>query len=349
MVSTDREILDRVIAAQPDLVSIDSPLSLPFGRIRVTDDDPGRATYGIMRQCERELKRRGINVYPCLLPSMQKLTERGMRLAARLRKRGIPVIESYPGAAQDIMGIPRKGAGIEFLRQGLADFGVDGTFLTQTLKHDELDAITSALVGSFFLAGRHEALSGPTEDPLIIPKVKADVGPLVVGISGKIAAGKTTTARFLEQIGFAYTRFSLVVDDEIVSRGLTPNRTLRQTVGWELHGKKGQRWMAERALERIGLQDKIVVDGLRFLEDHAFFVERFGAKFVHLHIIAPTELRAERFLRKQSQGDPFEEADSAPVEAEIPRLERVASTVLENSADLDHLRAVTERTLNGII
>ena len=114
------------MAARPALVSINSPFSIPAGRTRVEDDDPARAEFGIMRQCERELKRRGINVYPCLLPSMQKLTARGIRLAERFRAAGVPVIESYPGAAQDIMGIPRKGAGIAYLRQGLLDFGIRG-------------------------------------------------------------------------------------------------------------------------------------------------------------------------------------------------------------------------------
>ena len=125
-VSTDDELFARVMAARPALVSIDSPLSIPAGRKRVDDADPTRDEFGIMRQCERELKRRGINVYPCLLPSMQKLTARGIRLAERFRAAGIAVIESYPGAAQDIMGIPRKGAGIEYLRQGLLDFGISG-------------------------------------------------------------------------------------------------------------------------------------------------------------------------------------------------------------------------------
>ena len=68
-----------------------------------------------MRECERMLKRRGINVYPCLIPSMQKLTRRGIDLAEKFRKLGIPVIESYPGAAQDIVGIPRKRAGLKYL------------------------------------------------------------------------------------------------------------------------------------------------------------------------------------------------------------------------------------------
>ena len=106
-----------------------------------------------MRACERTLKRRGINVYPCLLPSMQRLTERGIRLAARLRNLGTPVIQSYPGAAQDILGIPRKGAGEQWLKLGLLNLGFRGEDATKPVRHDELDAITSALVGSFFLAG----------------------------------------------------------------------------------------------------------------------------------------------------------------------------------------------------
>ena len=254
--------------------------------------------------------------------------------------------QSYPGAAQDIMGIPRKGAGVEFLRQGLIDFGVDGAFAREMVCHDELDAITSALVGSFFLAGRFEALSGPAEDPLIIPHVEAEAGPIVVGVSGKIAAGKTTTARLLEQRGFAYTRFSLVIADEIQARGLAPDRTLLQAVGLELHHSKGQRWLAERALDRIGPRALIVIDGLRFLEDHAFFVERFGSRFVHIHVTAPTELRASRYRHDQPDGPEFAEVECAPVENEIPQLVMVAGAVVENCGTIDQLTIAAQQALS---
>ena len=93
---TDEEIVAEVLAAKPDLISIDSPLSLP--------EDPTK----IYRECELTLKRRGIGVYWCLLPSMKALTMRGIALAARLRDEGFKVIESYPGAAQDILGTPGK-------------------------------------------------------------------------------------------------------------------------------------------------------------------------------------------------------------------------------------------------
>lgn len=171
LLASDDEIVERTVATKPTLVSIDSPLCLPTGRLTVEDTDQGRDRFGIMRQCERELKRRGINVYPCLLPSMQKLTARGMRLANRLREMGIPVIESYPGAAQDIMRIPRKGAGQEWLRLGLKEFGVLGAYADGRVSHDELDAITSALVGTFHWVGLSEALGSPEEPPLIIPKL----------------------------------------------------------------------------------------------------------------------------------------------------------------------------------
>ena len=335
MMSTDDEMIARVIATSPSLVSIDSPLSIPFGRLRVEDDDPGRAEFGIMRRCERELKRRGINVYPCLLPSMQGLTKRGMRLAARLRRLGVPVIESYPGAAQDIMCIPRKGAGEAFLKAGLEGFGVSGDFLTKGVRHDELDAITSAIVGSFFLAGKYEALVGPLEDALIIPDLKAVPGPLVVGISGRICAGKTTAARFLERQGFAYTRFSLVVDDEIEKLGETPSRESRQRIGLEINRTKGQRWLCEQALGRVSGQPLIVVDGLRFLEDRAFFVERFGSRFLHVHIDAPSELRRDRY--RKGNGILFEEVDAQPVEGEIDRLGEMATVSVNNSSTFDDL------------
>jgi predicted nuclease with RNAse H fold len=102
---------------------------------------------------------------------MQKLTERGMRLAKEFRKLGYKVIESYPGAAQDIMRIPRKKSSLDDLAGGLQAFGLKGACLTEGCSHDELDAITSAVVGYFYLTGDHEALGNEHEEWLIIPKL----------------------------------------------------------------------------------------------------------------------------------------------------------------------------------
>ncbi len=147
---SDLDIEDFVLDMAPDLVSIDSPLSLP--------EDPKK----IYRDCELELKRRGIGVYWCLLPSMKSLTMRGISLANRLRAKNIPVIESYPGAAQDILNIPRKNKGVKELASALAKYGIVGTL---DVTHDELDAVTAAIVGILYLKGDYEALGC-----LILPK-----------------------------------------------------------------------------------------------------------------------------------------------------------------------------------
>jgi predicted nuclease with RNAse H fold len=163
----DEQILAFTLSAQPDLVSIDAPLSLPRGRRSVSDDSPCREKGGIVRDAERTLWSRGIPVYPSLIRHMQSLTQRGITLADRLREHGIAVIESYPGAAQDILGIPRKRLDLDILRRGLEEFGFE---TNDVWTHDELDALTSALVGYFYLADQYEAIGAEDEGYMIIPR-----------------------------------------------------------------------------------------------------------------------------------------------------------------------------------
>jgi predicted nuclease with RNAse H fold len=150
---TDAEILDATLPLRPRIVSIDSPLSLPAS--------------GIIRESERELMALRVGVYPCLLPSMRALTHRGIALKLALESHGIQVIEGFPGAAQDALGIPRKKTSEPALRQGLENFGLqipDGK-----LTHHELDAITAALIAQFFGKKRYHAFGAPGEVPIITP------------------------------------------------------------------------------------------------------------------------------------------------------------------------------------
>lgn len=335
MLNTDDEIIGATLENGVDLVSIDSPLALPRGRTRATDDDPARETAGILRLCERELKRRGINVYPCLLPSMQKLTERGIRLAAAFRQKGIPVIESYPGAAQDIMQIPRKGAGLALLTQGLEGFGIEGDFNATVVKHDELDAITSAVVGAFHLVGLSEPLGPEDEGPLIVPTLRPRSVPTIVGLSGPVAAGKTVIAQALERQGFAYTRYSLAIDEMLAERHLDFSRTTRQTLGMEINATGRQRELSARTLARVSGASKIVVDGLRFPDDHAFLFELAGHRYMHVHMIASEEIRRVRYDARDEKEE-FDVASVAPVERRVSELRRLAHLECVNESRLGY-------------
>lgn len=340
-VKTDDEMIRLAIEAGANLVSIDSPLSIPKGRTSFFDDDPCRNEYGITRECERILKRRGISSYPCLIPSMQKLTQRGMNLAQKFRLLGIPVIESYPGAAQDIMSIPRKQAGLDYLVEGLKEFGLTGEFINSPVSHDELDAITSAIVGHFFWVGMYEGLGNKDEEYLIIPDLNADfktrLSRKIIGLSGSIASGKTTMAEYFKKQGYAYTRYSQILKNMLRKKGIEPSRSTLQEIGWSVHQEKGQRWLGKKVVDIVGGKKLAVIDGLRFLEDHALMVEIYGPSFCHLHIRADLKNRKKRALKREPNDKVLNSDQEHEVEREISQLEKIAHHTVTNEGSIEEL------------
>jgi predicted nuclease with RNAse H fold len=107
---------------------------------------------------------------------MRMLTERGMRLAAEFSAGGVSVVEGYPGAAQDLLGIPRKGADLGGLARGLRRLGLRGDLRRPDLTHDELDAATIAWVGREHLQGRSLVIGDPTEGVMVLPGTPARRG-----------------------------------------------------------------------------------------------------------------------------------------------------------------------------
>lgn len=161
---TDREIVSETVHIAPDVVSIDAPLCLPRGRKSLARKGPPH-----LRECDKELLRMKIRFFPLSLGPMRKLTSRGMRLKKVLESKGLKVIESYPGSIQDILGMPRKQLGVAKLRDALVKFGVQGDVRKLKITHDELDAITSALVGKMFVEGNYRAIGDPEEGLMILP------------------------------------------------------------------------------------------------------------------------------------------------------------------------------------
>jgi uncharacterized protein len=161
---TDDEILSNTLEAQPSVVSIDAPLFLPKGRKSIEDRGPPH-----FRECDKELLRMHIRFFPISLGPMRMLTTRGMRLRAALEGKGVEVIESFPGAIQDLLHMPRKQAGLPLLARALIDYGVVLGKPEAELNGDELDAVTSALVGLLYKNGTYRAIGDPTEGLMILP------------------------------------------------------------------------------------------------------------------------------------------------------------------------------------
>jgi len=160
---SDEDILNTLDQTQPDLVPIDAPLSLPIGRSSIHDRSCEH-----FRDCDRALRRLGIRFFPITLGPMRMLTDRGLALKTKIRAMGYCTIECYPGAAQDVWGIPRQHKDRNKLLAGLKKLGARG--LTAAATSDELDAATAALVGRWLLLGQAEMLGGA--DGIAIPAGK---------------------------------------------------------------------------------------------------------------------------------------------------------------------------------
>jgi uncharacterized protein len=159
---SDEEILNFIDGSKPDLIAVDAPLNLPPGR-KTLDDRNGEH----FRPCDRELMKRGIRFFPITLGPMRMLTERGIFLKRAFGRKGYSVIEMYPGAAQDVWGTGRKQDGLPELLRGLEKLGVKG--LDNKMNGDELDAVTGALVGYWYMKGKAEVLGNFSEGAIVIP------------------------------------------------------------------------------------------------------------------------------------------------------------------------------------
>lgn len=175
-VRSDGDILDLVERIRPRLIAIDAPLALPEGRC-CADPDCECARFGIMREVDRACAAAGYRPFATLLPSMVRLTLRGIALREQLTESGYEVVEVYPGMSQDVLGIPRKRGGIDGLRRGLKRQGVLGIPRSRRVSHDEYDAITCALTAWLHLEGASEVMGPGVPVPLVLPdRARAAVG-----------------------------------------------------------------------------------------------------------------------------------------------------------------------------
>ena len=269
---------------------------------------------------------------------MQKLTRRGIQLAEKFRNLGIPVIESYPGAAQDILAIPRKRAGLNYLADALVEFGIFDNFTQKNISHDELDAITSAIVGIFFWTGKFEGIGNIDEEYLIIPDLHINeeewVSRKVIGLSGLPGSGKSTVAEHLVQKGFRQVRFSTILESMLAENGEKATRSALQKLGNEINESQRQRWLGKEVIKKLPMKGPIVIDGLRFPADHSIMVETFGPAFRHVHIEASQDIIKARISSRKKEDRPFEDSLADPVESKIARLRELAHKTIPNNGNI---------------
>lgn len=346
VVTYDDEIISFIKQYHPDIISIDAPLSLPYGRTSVYDDDPMRDEYGITRYCERELKRRGVSAYPALIRSMQELTKRGINLTSKLRKMGYPVIECFPGAAQDILQIPRKRTDPDLLKYGLSRIGIHGDFETKKVIHDELDAITAALVGKFFIDEYFEPIGIPEENDMIVPSVNSRKNnyEIVIGITGNIAAGKTTASEYLKnKHNFSYCRYSQILSERLLAKEKKVNRESLQEIGKTVFSGDSQYELNMCVNSKVCGNSFVVIDGMRHFEDYTYWKENCFLNFYLIYIDTDKEICSARY----SDGN-YDQYINHAAEDEIESLRELADFVIENNSTMESLYSAIDGLLEKL-
>ena len=180
------------------------------------------------------------------------------------------------------------------------------------------------------------------------PYFPGSEGRVVIGVSGPIAAGKTTVCRYLKRKGFSYARFSAVIDEMLSQAGLPIDRPHQQAMGEQVNRSPGQRWLCQELMNRIPEDaGEVVIDGLRFPEDHLFWVEWFGTRFLHLHVSAPRDTRETRYIHAGGTSEDFQAAERALTESQHDRMAALAHVIVVNGANLAHLWRQVDRIIGA--
>ena len=168
---------------------------------------------------------------------------------------------------------------------------------------------------------------------------------MLIGLTGRNAAGKGEVARYLQKKSFYYYSLSDVIRDEIRSRGLDPTRELLIVIGNELRQRYGANILAERILAKIEDDKHYVIDSIRNPAEVDAF--RAAKHFKLIRIEASAEIRFQRILSRHRESDPgtlqeFIELENREAEGDdtsqnLVKVELMADHALTNEATLEKL------------
>ena len=132
---------------------------------------------------------------------------------------------------------------------------------------------------------------------------------MIIGLTGPIAAGKDTVAKYLvEMLGYRVVSLGEIVKEEVERRGLPLKREYFQLVGNELRQKHHAGILAELALKKLNSKNGII-NGIRNPFEVEYLRKELGKDFLLIAVDAPRELRFKRILERGRSVDPktFEE------------------------------------------
>jgi dCMP deaminase len=172
-------------------------------------------------------------------------------------------------------------------------------------------------------------------------------GTMIIGLTGRNAAGKGEVGKFLESKGFYFYSLSDVIREEVEKKGLEKTREQLIETGKRLRAEGGLGVLARGILEKIEDDKNYVVDSFRHPAEVEVFRTRSDFRLVTVE--ADAEVRFNRLRKRGRESDPatfeafqvLEEREAAGHEEEGQQLdacEQLADCRVSNDGTLEELR-----------
>lgn len=180
---------------------------------------------------------------------------------------------------------------------------------------------------------------------------------IIIGLTGRNAAGKGTVAEILKQKGFIYHSLSDSLRDELKSLGKKETRENLINVGNRLRMKGGPSVLAEKMIPKLSPEDNHIVDSIRNpFEVDSLRKNSLSHNFFLLSVDADSRLRYERLKSRGRVGDSAsweefveqerkEENNSDPNKQQLSKTIRKADFVMDNSETINELESKIEKLL----
>lgn len=180
---------------------------------------------------------------------------------------------------------------------------------------------------------------------------------MIIGLTGKFAAGKGTVAAMLQEHGFRYHSLSDIIREALADEGIPEGRPALIAMGNRLRLEGGAAALAIRLLDRLGDGGDHIVDSIRNPAEVETLRRLPG--FHLIGVDADPKLRFQRLRSRDRQGDPTTWEDFVRLEAqetasEDPNAQQLAGTfalsdvVLRNDAGVEALSVSLGRVLSGL-
>lgn len=168
---------------------------------------------------------------------------------------------------------------------------------------------------------------------------------MIIGLCGRVGAGKETLTQFLRDRGFIYLETGKMLFEELGKLGLELTRKNQQDLADSWRKKYGVGILMQKFLDRASENNNYIIDSLRNGGEATYLREKVK-DFILIGVDAPQKLRYERIIRRGKPSDPknwedflkMDERDnfdaSDPMGQQTGKLLEMADFVIVNDSDL---------------